>query len=199
VSGLRSLHEVELAPHVADRLESQHRTSLGSPAWRRRKRAEARDLLALTVVAPRFKVIALDLRTELLALVRVRVPVACAPGADGELRIEDEAVLALRYPQDALRGPQPGYDFVQVRAPSPCWHPNIPAHPAQPLCLGDRLPAGVRVRELVLMSYAALSMQTIQIDTSDPAGVMNVAAARWWQENLHCVPLSREPFLGASR
>jgi hypothetical protein len=39
-------------------------------------------------------------------------------------------------------------------------------------------------------------MQTAQIDERDPGGVFNAEAARWWQANVHRIPLSREPFLG---
>jgi hypothetical protein len=65
----------------------------------------------------------------------------------------------------------------------------------QPLCLGARLPAGIRVKELVLMAYGALSMQTVMIDELDPAGVLNPVAARWWQANTDRIPLSRAAFL----
>ena len=51
---------------------------------------------------------------------------------------------------------------------------------------------------LPLLAYLALSMQSVQVNEFDPAGVMNLAAARYWQANLHRAPLSREPFLTAA-
>jgi hypothetical protein len=32
-------------------------------------------------------------------------------------------------------------------------------------------------------------------DERDHAGVLNIVAAKWWQENLHLIPLVREPFI----
>jgi len=40
-----------------------------------------------------------------------------------------------------------------------------------------------------------LSMQTVMIDERDSAGVLNSAAAKWWQQNLNRIPLTREPFI----
>jgi hypothetical protein len=125
----------------------------------------------------------------------LRVPVPCRPGGVGDLVIEPEAVLGLTYPEEALRQAMPGYSFLQVLAPSDVWHANVAFGPVRPLCLGTALPAGVRVKELVLMAYGALSMQTVQIDEQGPAGVLNAAAALWWQQNTARAPLSRAPFL----
>ena len=47
------------------------------------------------------------------------------------------------------------------------------------------------------MSFAALTLQTFQIDVGNPGGVFNAAAAEWWQQNAHRIPLTREPFLGS--
>ena len=109
--------------------------------------------------------------------------------------VEPQAVLGLTYPQEALRQALPGYSFLQVLAPGDVWHANVAFGPVRPLCLGAALPANVRVKELVLMAYGALSMQTVQIDEQDAAGVMNAAAALWWQQNTARAPLSRAPFL----
>ena len=54
---------------------------------------------------------------------------------------------------------------------------------------------GIRVRELILMSYGALSMQSVMVDIGDAAGVLHREAALWWQQNLRYAPLSRTPFL----
>ena len=46
------------------------------------------------------------------------------------------------------------------------------------------------------MSYSALTMQAFDVKVMEINGVFNVEAARWWDENLHRVPLSKTPFLG---
>jgi hypothetical protein len=169
----------------------------GSAVWRRRKGVEARELLLLAQRGDRLRVEMLDLAEALRAVLWLRVPVACRPTEPGRLPLAEFALLGLTYPEEALRSARPGYSFVQVLAPFQPWHANIALGPAQPLCLGASLPAGIRVKELVLMTYGALSMQTVQIDERDPAGVMNPEAARWWQQNLARIPLTREPFFAS--
>jgi hypothetical protein len=67
------------------------------------------------------------------------------------------------------------------------------------LCLGVNVPRCFPLRECVLASYAALTLQSIMVDERDPAGVMNKEAALWWQSNLHRIPLSTVPFLASVR
>jgi hypothetical protein len=193
--GLAALAAVTLSAENQRVLEGAMHVAGGPPVWRCRKQAEARDLLALAQVAPRLKVGWVDLAADLRALLFLRVPVPCRPGAAGDLVLAPQAVLGLTYPQEALRQPLPGYSFLQVLAPGDVWHANVAFGPVRPLCLGAALPAGTRVKELVLMAYGALSMQTVQIDEQDGAGVMNAEAAQWWQKNTARVPLSRAPFL----
>ncbi len=104
-------------------------------------------------------------------------------------------MLGLIYREESFRKPTPGYAFIQVLTPRPCWHANISDDPIQVLCLGPQLPAGIRVKDLVLMTYGALSMQTVQFDELDPVGVLNRDAALWWQQTTVPIPLSKEPFL----
>jgi hypothetical protein len=192
---LAALAKVTLTAENQRVLDEAMKGAGGPPEWRCRKQAEARDLLALAQIAPRFKVGWIDLAAALRALLFLRVPVPCRPGAAGELVIAPQTVLGLTYPQEALRQQLPGYSFLQVLAPGDVWHANVAFGPVRPLCLGAALPANVRAKELVLMAYGALSMQTVQIDEQDAAGVMNAEAAQWWQKNTARVPLSRAPFL----
>jgi hypothetical protein len=67
--------------------------------------------------------------------------------------------------------------------------------PEQTLCIAPQVPAGTRTAMLMLRLYGALSMQSIQLDVGDPAGVFDAEIARWWQENLHRVPLTRTALL----
>jgi hypothetical protein len=193
--GLAALASVALSAEAQRVLDEAMKGSGGPPVWRCRKQAEARELLALAQVAPRLKVGWIDLTADLRALLFLRVPVPCRAAAAGDLVVVPQAVLGLTYPQEALRQPLPGYSFLQVLAPGDVWHANVAFGPVRPLCLGAALPANVRVKELVLMAYGALSMQTVQIDDQDAAGVMSPAAARWWQQNAALAPLSRAPFL----
>jgi hypothetical protein len=59
-----------------------------------------------------------------------------------------------------------------------------------------QLPAGIRLRELIVMSYSALTMQAFSTRVMEINGVFNTAAALWWDKNLQRVPLSRTPILG---
>jgi hypothetical protein len=197
--GLSGLSGVQLSPERQQLLELALTTCGGSAPWQGRKRAEARDLVALSQLAPpgRMELEHLDLRVDLRVVVLLRVPVPCLPHPEGELQVAPLAVLGVTYPQEALRRALPGYAFVQILAPAFVWLANVAFDRAQPLCLGAKLPAGIRVKELVLLAYGALSMQNYMFDEQDPAGVLNPAAARWWQQNLARIPLSRTPFLGA--
>jgi hypothetical protein len=195
------LSEVKLTPERQQMLELAEVSSGGSADWRGRKHAELFDLLALCQEAPpgRMTLEFLDLRVALRAIVRLRVPVPCMPLPNGELLVATRALLGLTYPQEALSRPLPGYAFVQILSPQRVWHANVAPEAAQPLCLGAQLPAGIRTKELVLMTYGALSMQSIMINERDPAGILNPAAGEWWQNNLACIPLTRTPFLGENK
>lgn len=189
--GLIDLAGASLSPELARLHDGAVANALGPLPWRRRKATEARELCGLAQRAPRVELRALDLRTELRALVRLAVPVAvrAATGSDG-FTVALGAEVAVVYPLQALRGALPGYSFVRVLRPRPVWHPNVHAV-GQELCLGVSLPAGLRVVELVLASYRALAMQTLQVDEQDSAGVMHLEAARWWQANLDRAPLTQ--------
>ena len=119
------------------------------------------------------------------------------PDPGGTLEVAREALLGITWPVEALGQRLPGYAFVQAIAPR-IWHPNVgpPDVPIQRVCLGSSLPAGVRVSEILLMSFGALTLQSVQLDPRDSAGVLNPLAAVWWQQHTHLIPLSRVPFLG---
>jgi len=197
-AGLSRLRTERLDPLLERKLEEGFRRAAGSPAWRCRKLAEARDLCLLSQIAParRLAVLSLDFREGLRAMLALRVPVPRRPAGEVSLVVDDLAVLGLTYPAEAIRMPQPGYRFVHVLSPSDVFHANVAAGPVQALCLGASLPAGIPVREIVLAAYGALSLQSVQVDEYDPVGVLNVEAARWWQANPSRIPLTRTPFLG---
>ena len=122
---------------------------------------------------------------------------------DKELIIGESARLGLTYWQEALVKRLPGYAFVQVLSPNHVWLPNAaPADPrfpvmlgGQAVCLGAKLPASIPVKELILMTYGALTLQSVQMDAFDAAGIMNGPSAEWWMQNKERIPLTRESFL----
>jgi hypothetical protein len=167
-----------------------------SPPWLLRIGSEAVGLLGLSERSgpERLQVAMIEAPDDLRAVVFMGVPVPCMPAGGDSLEIAPRAVFGLTYPRAALLGPMPGTSFIEILSPQWVWHPNV-GGPGQRLCLGLSLPAGIRVTDLLFMAYAALSMQTVQLDEQDPAGVLNPQACLWWQMNRHRVPLSRAPFL----
>jgi len=170
----------------------------GSAAWRSRKTAEGHDLLALGQISNRFEILFLDLREDIRVHLVMRVPVPCLPDPTGPLHIEPAAELGLVYGREHVVEPQPGYSVVCLLNPLHAWHPNIgPSESGQRICLGPTLFAGIRLREILFLVYRALTLQTVQFDVFDSAGVMNGAAADWWQRNAARIPLTSESFLNS--
>jgi len=193
--GLSDLAKVQLDERHQGILSYAGNTCGGAAPWRQRKFAEVRDLVALSQISSRLKIQCLDVSVDLRAVVEMRVTVPCLRGPDAPLEIASLAVLGVIYRQDVLVTPQPGFSFVQILAPGPVWHANVSHDQNQVLCLGSSLPVGVPLKEIILMTYGALTMQTVQLDVGDSAGVLNPSAADWWQHNTKKIPLSREPFL----
>lgn len=198
--GLHTLGEVMLDEPLGELLEFARATCGGPAAWRQRKLVEVRELLALAQLSGRLRLQWLDVAVDLRAVIEMRVPVPCLPKPDGALEIAPLAVLGVIYRQEVLVSPQPGFSFVQILAPGPVWSASVSGDHRQLLCLGTSLPVGIPLKEILLLTYGALTMQTVQLDPRDSAGVMNPAAAQWWTcaNNLKKIPLSREPFVVSS-
>ena len=206
--GLHELAQVALEGEYADALAGLAPTMLGPPPWVARKRVELHELLALAQLAPeRLTLLGLDATTDIRVLVMLRCAVPCLPPGATDVSVEREAELVIRYPEALLRGPLPGTSLVEIMQPHHVHHPNVSSSEtpgaeargrfaSQALCLGSRIPRGFPLRETVLMSYAALTLQAIQLDERDASGVMNLEAARFWQRHQDRLPLSRESFLG---
>jgi hypothetical protein len=193
--GLAELSRVPLNEANQHLLEAALRNCGGSREARCRKQAEARDLLALAQISGRLQVGWLDLSADLRALVELRVPVPLLPNPTGPLRVAPAARLGLCYPQQAAVLPQPGIAFVRILAPHPVWLPNVSPDRTQVLCLGTTLPAGILLKEIILMAYRALALLAVQMDALNAAGVLNPIAGDWWQHNTKMIPLCREPFI----
>ncbi len=171
----------------------------GSGPWQQRKISDVRDLLALAQVSRRFSVLWIDLLADIHLLIDMAAAVPCLPDVSGPLRMACGARLGIRYPQEALFESQPGAAFVQVLDPCFVWHPNVryatSINQPVPLCLAPQFVAGTLLTEVVILSYLALTMQAGLSDPSDPAGVLNFEAARYYQKANIPIPLSREPFV----
>jgi hypothetical protein len=191
---LSKLDEVSLSPTNQRFLALAQANSGGSPTWRARKSSEARNLFAMGQESGRYRVDGLDLTHDLRALVTMRVPVPCLPDPAGPLQFAPCARLGISCEEQFLKWPAPGTNFVQLLSPAHAWLPNL-GRPIQALCLGTTLPAGIRLREILHMVFGALTLQTVQMDLLDSAGVLNPDAALWWQRNLDKVPITREGFV----
>ena len=193
---LTRLERVPLDDRHGSLLESAKAACGGSPAWRNRKGREGHDVLALAQTTGRITVLALDLREAMRFRFLMRAPVPCRPDPAGPLQVAPCAELGLCYPESAVIEPQPGYNFISLLRPSHAWHPNIaPVEFGQRICLGPQLPAATRLREIIFLTYHALTLAAAQFNPLDPAGVMNGAAAEWYQRNPGHIPLSKEPFI----
>jgi hypothetical protein len=192
---LAHLESVALPTQCEQAIEELRRSSQGTVVWRARKAAEARDLFALAEIAERMNVLALQGETELRALVRLRAPVPCMPPGTNELIIGEDVDLVLHYPEEIMHRPLPGYRLVEILRPRDVLMPNVARGPNQLLCLGANVPRNFPLREAVMASYGALTMQAVTIDERDTAGIMNPIASEWWKANASRIPLSKEPFL----
>jgi len=195
IAGLSALAQVSLHVTLQQVLDAAATHCGGPTALRHRLIAEGRDLLRLVQVSGRLRLLALDLSSDLRAVVEMAVPVPCLPNPLGALQIHPVACLALRYPLAAITHPQPGTAFVRILAPRPVHLPSVSVDQNQVMCIGSIVRAGHPLREIVLTVYGALSLQTVQINAQDSAGVFSPAAAEYWQRNVDRIPLSREAFL----
>lgn len=201
--GISDLSGVVLDAHFREVHERATRGNAGAPTWSHRKAAELHGALALAQVSGRMRIMLADLTVSLRLMFELRCVVPTMPEPGGELVIEDRALIGLTYPEEAIRAPLPGCAFVMLLRPAAVWLPNVgppdPSFkgpgPGQPLCLGASIAAGTPVKELILQSYGALTMQSVQLDERDAAGLMNQEAAEWWLRTETPIPLAREGFL----
>jgi hypothetical protein len=195
--GLSDLSRRELDAGRLRRLEQALKQSGGDAPFRHRKACEAHELLALETVAPpgRLAVLTLDLRLDFRAMLVLEVPVPRRPGPDGALRLAGRAVVGLVYRREAAFQALPGLEFLQILEPLDVFHPQ--AAPDGRFCLGPSLPAGIRVVNIVALAYAALAMQTVQLDQYDPAGLLDPEAADFFQSHPGSLPLTPRAFLEA--
>ena len=195
---LLGLASIQLSDAAQSALAGYANDSRGGRVWRERKSAEMRDLLALEQLASRLSVQQVDMTTDLRVVLGMLMPVPCRFGS-GDLVVCEEAVVGIQYQEQCMLRALPGPAFAQVLWPMGVFHPSIKRGPVQAVCLGITVPPGIRLIEIVLMLYRAVVLQEHNFDERDHAGVFNVEAARWWQENTHRIPLTTETFLDPSR
>lgn len=185
----------------ARRMDEALEICRGDPAWRARKRIEIHDLLLLSQQAPpgRLAIGPIDLRNSLRVVMLLEAPVPCRPAVDGPVVVATGAVIRLVYPEEATRAALPGWAFVEVLDPARVWlacvgGPNPSGEPGQAVHLGPRLPAEIGTRQLVLMTYEALTMQFPAAERDGTAAVLNAEAARFWEQKRRLVPLTANSF-----
>jgi hypothetical protein len=103
--------------------------------------------------------------------------------------LAESALLMVRYPKEIMMSDLPGTSFVRILQPRGVWHPNIDLSSGV-VCLGLKVLRNTPLRDIVWLTYTALTMQTFMFDEQDRAGVLNAAAARWWSANRDRLPLS---------
>jgi hypothetical protein len=194
--GLSQLHQVKLPDHDEAFIQSLAPRFRGQPRWRACKETMTRELLALAQLTDRLKFHWFDVAGDFRVLFDLRVTVPCLPDPHGPLQIASSATIGLTYREEFLAAAQPGYVYICLIRPAAVWLANVATDFGQPLCLGPKLEAGIPVKELIIANYLALSMQSYQFNERDSAGILNGAAANWWQhQRSHPIPLSNEPFV----
>lgn len=196
---LSKLSEIQLDPSYQRLFDDAIKTNAGNAIWRVRKKNEIHDFLALAQVSKRIRIRTIDLSVDIRILFDLYSLLPTLPQADQDLVIFDRATLGLTYTEDSVRVSKPGYSFVQILNPHHVWLPNVSNEDVgiQALCLGATLPAAILINELVILSYLALTMQSVQLDALDAGGVMNGEAAQWWKTNQDRFPLTQESFIPA--
>src|SRR5437762_8108579 len=99
--GLSALRDIPLSAENHRFLDEGAALAGGSPAWRARKRAEVRDLLALSQIAPRLVVQDFRMFEALQVILLLRVPVPCLD-ENRQFQLGSHAMIGLTYSQEAL-------------------------------------------------------------------------------------------------
>jgi hypothetical protein len=189
--------------HVFDPVGDKGRTSnqniliralagnAGSGDWTRWKAEEATTLVALADKADRMRLLELTLEGDLIAVFHLAMPVPRMP-AKGKLRIGDGGLLHLRYEENWRLESPPGWGPLACLAPLDAFMPNQ-SPIMRSICLGE-LPAGVPIREIVLLGFYAMTLQNIMLDETDPHGVLNPPACEYYRQHAEYLPLTSDGF-----
>ena len=181
-------NDTESAALARKILQSALADNVGRREWREYKAEQARELVDLCVRSPRMTLLGLDLTGDFGAVYGIVMPVPCRPQGD-RLRLAQHAVFHLRYAEEWRWQPPAGYEPLGVLDPMDLFGPNMVAAPAGGVCLG-RIPAGIPVREIALLGYFAVTLQTHQLNEIDPQGILNPAACEYFRAHPEWLPLT---------
>jgi hypothetical protein len=165
----------------------------GGRDWRQWKEAGLADFFKLAEQTERLEVLQASLEGDFHVVYGVRMPVPCWP-LDGRLVIADGAIFDLHYLEEWRWRSPPGWAPLGLWRPQDPFHPNCRPNLRGAICLGT-LPAGVRVRELILLGYYTLTLQNRVLDETDPHGVLNPMACEFYRNHPEYLPLTRAGLL----
>lgn len=169
-------------------LEQARQYNSGNRAWRQWKLHAAEELLQLTAQTDRMQLLDLSLAGDFRAIYRIRMPVPRCP-VNGRLAIADEAIFHLHYLEEWRVESPPPWAIIGLLEPPDFFHPNSAIALRGALCLGA-IPAGVSPKEIALMGYSTVALQSVQLNESDPAGVLNLEACEYYRNHPEYMPLT---------
>jgi hypothetical protein len=180
---------------VAAHLEEAIRRNGGGRAWREWKRRSTEAVLDLVLRSPRMQLLGLSLEGDVEMAFEIRCPVPRWPKGD-RLVIGQRVVCHLLYQEHWRFESAPGWAPLGVVWPPDLYHSNVRPYVRSALCLwGFGLPPNTQPKEIVLAAFDAVTLQSINIDESDPAGVLNAAASEFYRRHPEYVPLTRAGLL----
>ena len=178
---------------VAEMLDRATTRNGGGRPWRQWKRKSIESVLEMIVKSPRMDLLELNLEGDLEMVFAIRCPVPRWP-QNGKLLIGDHVVAHLIY-QEAWRFESPpGWAPLGILWPPDLFHSNSRPHLRGALCLGG-LPPNTPPKQIILAAYDALTLQSINTDETDPAGVLNPQASDFYRRHPDYLPLTRAGLL----
>ena len=105
----------------------------------------------------------------------------------GEPALHDRFVFGVWMPESYLRGEYKAGDIVTVLSPRTLFHPNV-HYPH--VCLGDGMPAGTPLTDIVFQLYEMVTYGKLTMDESN---AFNPIACQWSRANPGRIPLETRP------
>jgi hypothetical protein len=190
--------KAELSP-IAGLAEKQHAMGVlfqqaaerngGGRAWRGWKLRSAHAVIDLVTRSPRMELFALSLEGDFECVFRIQAPVPRWPD-DSRLVIGREVACHLLYGDEWRVTSPPGWAPVGILRPHDIFHANFRPHLRGALCLGG-LPPNTPPDQLIFATFDALTLQAMNTDESDPAGILNLEAATYFRHHREYLPLTR--------
>ncbi len=165
----------------------------GCRDWQEFKAGEIQSIRDLALKAARLNLHAIDLSGDLHVAYSIQMPVPREPHPQG-LVLADRGVFDLSYQESWRWESPPGWAPLGLWEPFDVFHPNCKPALRGAICLGHLQP-GIRVRELILLGYYALTLQDHILDETDPTGVLNPDACEYYRAHPEYLPLTRAGLL----